>query len=223
MNRVIVLGTNNLKKRQELELLLADCSVELKTLKDFSNSIEVVEDGLTFSENACKKASEQATNLNQWVLAEDSGLIVDCLTDQPGVYSARFGALKKIQQEKGYKSLTEAAQACPEVHSSDQDNNNMLLEVLKDTPMDKRTARYCCYMALSNPEGQIIAQTVGQCCGRILTAPFGENGFGYDPYFEVIEFHRTFGLLAPEVKSCISHRARAARKLIPILRHGIIR
>lgn len=218
MKKSIVLGTNNLKKRHELELLFADCNVELKTLRDFDNSIEVVEDGVTFSQNADKKAAEQAKHLNQWVLAEDSGLIVDLLKDEPGVYSARFGALKKMQRENGYASLTQAAEIHPEIHSSDLQNNQTLLEVLQNVPMEKRTAYYCCFMSLANPQGEIVARTNGQCRGRILTQPFGENGFGYDPYFEIVEFHLTFGLLAPEVKSCISHRARAARQLIPILK-----
>ncbi len=218
MTTTLVLGTNNLKKRAELEKLLVDTDIQIKTLRDFENSIEVVEDGLTFAQNADKKASEQALVLNQWVLAEDSGLIVDVLRDEPGVYSARYSALKKIQQENGYATLADAARLHPDIHSTDADNNAALLEVLKGKTADQRRAHYCCFMALSNPQGEIVARTNGVCYGRILTEPHGENGFGYDPYFEVVEFHKTFGLLAPEVKSCISHRARATRALIQILK-----
>lgn len=217
MSWTIVLGTGNLKKRQELEALLSGLDIELLTLKDFPNAIEVIEDGLTFAENARKKAAEQAKHLNQWVLAEDSGLTVDILKTEPGVYSARFAALKQMQRENGWATLSEAAKAHPEVHSTDADNNRMLLDVLKDVSADERAARYNCFMALSNPQGEIVAETNGYCCGRILDQPHGTNGFGYDPYFEIVELHQTFGLLSPAVKSCISHRARAARQLIPIL------
>ena len=218
MTSILVLGTNNLKKRAELEKLLVDTEIQIKTLRDFENSIEVLEDGLTFAENADKKASQQAIQLNQWVLAEDSGLIVDSLKDEPGVYSARYAALKKIQLENGYATLADAARLHPDIHSSDADNNAMLLDVLKGKTGDQRRAHYCCFMALSNPQGEIVARTFGFCYGRILTEPHGENGFGYDPYFEVVEFHKTFGLLAPEVKSCISHRARATRAMISLLK-----
>lgn len=219
MNCILVLGTGNLKKRQELEALLSagGSNIDLRTLKDFPNALDVVEDGLTFAENACKKASEQAKHLNQWVLAEDSGLTVDCLKTEPGVYSARFAALKQMQRENGWSTLVEAAKAHPDVHSSDDDNNRMLLDVLKDASLDQRAAQYNCYMALSNPQGEIVAQTNGYCRGRILAQPYGTNGFGYDPYFEIVELHQTFGMLAPAVKSCISHRARASRQMIPLL------
>ena len=143
---------------------------------------------------------------------------VDALGGEPGVYSARYAALKKIQRENGYATLADAARLHPDIHSSDDDNNAMLLKVLEGKTGDQRRAHYCCYMALSNPQGEIVARTSGVCYGRILTEPHGENGFGYDPYFEVVEFHKTFGLLAPEVKSCISHRARATRAMIPLLK-----
>lgn len=190
---LLVLGTHNKKKGRELLTLLAPHGFELKTLADFSTAIEVVEDGDSFSANACLKASQQAVNLNQWVLGEDSGLVVDALGGEPGIYSARFSG----------------------ENATDQTNNALLLERLGDTPLEKRTAHYVCHAALSDPQGNIVAQCEDICCGRIRFEESGAGGFGYDPLFELPEFHRTFGELGDVVKTVLSHRSRAMRKILP--------
>ena len=192
---VLVLGTGNKKKRLELEVLLGPLGLELKTLADFSNSIEVVEDGASFAENGALKASEQAKNLGQWVLGEDSGLAVDALDGAPGIYSARY-----------------AGEPC-----DDEANNRKLLDVLGDLPLEKRTAHYVCSAALSDPTGKIHATGEGHCCGRIRFTAAGSGGFGYDPLFELPEYHRTFGELGGSLKAVISHRAVAMRILLPQL------
>jgi len=192
---VLVLGTGNRKKGLELIELLAAVGAELRTLADFAEPIEVVESGDTFAENAALKAVEQARHLGQWVLAEDSGLMVDALEGRPGVYSARYSG--------------------PD--ATDASNNELLLKELGETPIARRTARYVCHMTLSDPEGTIRAESEGYCRGRILTEPRGTGGFGYDPLFEVVEYHRSFGELGPVAKACLSHRARAARRLLPQL------
>lgn len=190
-----VLGTGNRKKGLELEELLAMVGVPFKTLADFDRSLEVIEDGTTFAENAIKKASEQARFLGEWVIAEDSGICVDFLHGAPGIYSARFSG----------------------ENADDEANNRLLLEKLGDLPLEKRTAFYTCSAAVADPQGEIRAQSESYCRGRILFKPVGIGGFGYDPLFEVIEYHRTFGELGSCVKRAISHRSRAIRMLIPKL------
>jgi XTP/dITP diphosphohydrolase len=191
----VVLGTSNLAKGRELEELLQPWGFAVQTLQNFENPLDVIEDGETFAENARKKASEQATHLNRWVLADDSGLVVDALKGAPGIYSARFAG----------ESATDA------------DNNSKLIQSLADTPLEKRSAHYYCHVALSDPKGQIRAECWGICRGRIRLEAAGSNGFGYDPLFEVIEYHRTFGQLGGRVKSALSHRARAMRGIVPQL------
>jgi len=199
MTFTIVLGTNNRKKGIELAELLAPYDIEVRTLGDFTQKWDVVEDGATFRDNARKKATEQARFLGHWVIGEDSGLSVDALDGAPSVYSARFAALSG------------------DGNASDEDNNRLLLEKLADTPLEKRTAHYTCAAAIADPDGTIRGEAEQYCSGRILFEPAGTGGFGYDPLFEVVEFHRTFGVLNPAIKRAISHRARAMRRLIPIM------
>ena len=191
----LVFGTGNKHKGIELAEILLPTGINLKTLADFPNHIDVVEDGNSFGENAAKKATQQARHLNRWVLAEDSGISVPVLDGAPGIFSARFSG--------------------PD--ATDEKNNLLLLEKLAHFTNEKRTAFYTCHMVLSDPAGVVRFESEGRCYGRILTAPHGYNGFGYDPLFEVVEYHKTFGELAPEVKRVISHRARAGRQLIPKL------
>jgi len=189
----LVIGTRNRKKGAELAGLLEPLGFTVATLDDFPAAIDVVEDGDTFAGNARLKASQQAAHLGRWVLADDSGLEVDALNGAPGVYSARFAG--------------EGA--------TDDANNRLLLEKLADTPLQKRTARYVCHVAVADPTGQIRAQSEDYCCGRICFEPAGTNGFGYDPLFELIEYHRTFGELGPRTKQALSHRSRALRAIVP--------
>ena len=188
-HKILVLGTGNRKKGLEMAELFAPLGLEIKTLADFPETQNVVEDGGSFAENAYKKACEQSVFLNLPVLAEDSGLVVDALNGAPGIFSARFSGK----------------------NATDESNNALLLEKLAGVPWERRTAYYVCEMVLSDAEGRILAVTSGTCGGRIRFEQDGTNGFGYDPLFEVVEYHQTFGRLAPIVKQAISHRSRAAR------------
>lgn len=193
MSRVLVLGSRNRKKLAELAGLLVPHGLTLKTLADFPAALEVEETGDTFAANARLKATVQARHLRQWVLGEDSGLSVAALDGAPGVYSARFSG----------------------PGATDERNNRLLLERLSGVPLEQRGAHYTCCAALSDPEGIVRAESEGLCRGRILTEAAGSGGFGYDPLFEVVECHRTFGELTPAVKSVLSHRSRAIRQLVP--------
>ena len=195
MLRLLVLGTGNRKKAQELGRLLAGVRLELRTLADYPQAINVVEDGSTFAANAALKATQQARHLGLWVLADDSGLMVDALDGAPGVFSARYS---------GHGA-------------TDAGNNQKLLEALRDVPREKRTAQFVCHICLADPSGAIRGESAASCRGRILFAVGGSGGFGYDPLFEIAEYHRSFGELSPLVKSHLSHRARATGRIIPRL------
>jgi len=189
---LLVLGTGNRKKGWELTELLAPAPLRLQTLADLPEAIRVEEDGHTFADNAAAKATRQARHLGLWVLGEDSGLMVDVLGGEPGVRSARYAGL----------------------NATDELNNRRLLDALGQTPLEKRSARFVCHMSVSDPCGTIRAQSEACCRGRILFEPQGAHGFGYDPLFEIVEYHRSFGQLGPIVKACLSHRARAAGRLL---------
>jgi XTP/dITP diphosphohydrolase len=195
MAAVLILGTHNRKKARELGELLAPLGIELKTLADVPDALEIDEAGDSFAANAELKAAGQARHLRAWVLGEDSGIAVDALGGAPGIYSARY--------------------AGPE--ATDAQNNERLLAALGDTPLERRTAHYESHLALARPSGAIRARAEGRCCGRIRFQPAGSAGFGYDPVFEVVEYHRTFGELGERVKTVLSHRARAVEKLLPRL------
>jgi XTP/dITP diphosphohydrolase len=215
----LVVGTHNRKKGHELGELLTPWDFSVVTLADVPDAIEVAEDGDSFAANARKKASEQARHLGRWVLADDSGLEVDALGGAPGVYSARFALLSPSTFRKGAHHL--AVQTLPqplpmrEGISFDQANNERLLAELGDLPAEKRTARYVCHVAVADPTGEIRAESCDVCRGRIRRELAGSHGFGYDPLFEVVEYHRTFGELGPAVKRAISHRSRALRAILP--------
>ncbi|MDO5553928.1 MAG: non-canonical purine NTP pyrophosphatase [Planctomycetia bacterium] len=195
MTPVLVFGTGNRHKALEMNELVAPIGIKLLTLADIADAIDVEEDGTTFAANAIKKASVQALHLHQWVLAEDSGLSVAALGGAPGVWSARFSA--------------------PD--PTDEKNNDLLLAKLAGRPAEDRVAWYTCHMVLADPNGVVQVESEGRCYGRILTERHGQNGFGYDPLFEIVEYHKSFGELAPAVKRVISHRARAARAMLPAL------
>ena len=198
-----VLGTRNRHKGREMaEMITPTWSVDrhlarlaIATLDDHPDLAEVVEDADTFAGNARKKATETAQALGQWVLADDSGLAVDALKGAPGVFSARYAG-----------------------ESADDDaNNRKLLEEMANIADARRTAAYRCHLALADPTGAIRAEAKGMCRGSITREPRGTNGFGYDPYFLIVEYHKTFGELGPIVKRHLSHRARAFEQLRPRL------
>ncbi len=193
----LVIASRNAKKRREIEELLAPHAIEVLSVTEFPGVPEVIEDGVTFAENAAKKAIQTARFLNCWVLGEDSGLMVDALDGAPGVYSARFSG----------------------DGATDEKNNAKLIAELANVPDDKRGAQYLCHAAISDPAGIIRLTVEATCRGRIIREPRGVNGFGYDPYFLIPEYHQTFGELSSIVKQHLSHRARAFERLIsPLVR-----
>jgi XTP/dITP diphosphohydrolase len=193
--RRLVLGSRNKKKLRELVELLSDL-VDVTDLSPFPNAPEVDETGTTFEENARLKATTLAPILNEWVLGEDSGLVVPSLGGQPGVYSARWAG----------------------THGDDAANNAKLLRELAGKAGDDRAAYYVSTAALADPTGNVVAVVDGKCWGRIAATATGEGGFGYDPLFVIPEYHRSFGELSSVVKHALSHRGRAIGKLRPILR-----
>lgn len=198
----LVLGTRNAGKLRELEPLLRPLGVRCRSLDGLAGAVEVEETGSTFAENAALKASQQAVALSRHVFAEDSGLLVDALDGAPGVYSARYSG----------------------PGATDERNNDLLLERLAAAdPARGRGAAYECHMAVAAPNGEILVTASGRCRGVIATSRRGSGGFGYDPLFIVPEYHATFGELGPSVKAVISHRARALRRLVEILRGGRVR
>ncbi len=192
---MLVLGTANRKKGIELADLVRPAGVEVATLADFPGDLSVEESGETFAANARLKAAGYARLLGRWVLADDSGLEVDLLGGRPGVFSARYAGFD----------------------ASDESNNRLLLGELADAPIERRTARFVCHIAVADPTGEIRGESDASCRGRILFEPRGEDGFGYDPLFEIVEYHRTFAELGLRAKSVLSHRARAAARIIPAL------
>lgn len=191
----LILGSRNRKKSREIAELLEPHGLTAQSIADFPEVADVVEDGATFLENASKKAAEPARQLGRWVIGEDSGLMVDALGGAPGVYSARYSG--------------EGA--------TDDSNNRKLQTELAGVPLEQRTAAYSCTIALADPSGAIRLTSEGRCRGLIITEARGANGFGYDPYFLIREYDRTFGELSARVKHQISHRARAFGLFIPQL------
>lgn len=199
MPPLLVLGTRNRKKREEIVEILADLDLTFGDLSEYPNLPEVVEDADSFEGNARKKASETARALKQWVLAEDSGLVVPILKGEPGVYSARYAGKQ----------------------GDDEANNDKLLAQLANVPDDLRGAYYVCFAAVADPQGEIRATAEGRCHGVLVRERRGTGGFGYDPLFLIPEYHRTFGELSSTVKHALSHRARALEHLRPSLRRAL--
>jgi len=192
--QTLILATANRKKAGELITLMqprVPSNIRLLTLADLPPAPDVDETGTTFAENAQLKATQQARRLGGWVIGDDSGLAVDALGGRPGVYSARYAGLG----------------------ASDADNRQLLIKEMTGVPTEKRTAQFVCFLALAAPDGTIRAMVDGACHGRIRESESGSGGFGYDPLFEIVEYHRTFGVLAPEVKGVLSHRARAVEAM----------
>jgi len=194
----ILIATTNPGKMKELSAML-DADVEWLSLADFPNINEVEEDGKTFAENARKKALGYAKQTGLWTIADDSGLMVDALDGAPGVNSARFSGAK----EKNREML-------------DHKNMAKLLDLLKDVPDKKRTARFVCSICLATPE-KVLIETQGLLEGVIGRVQKGSNGFGYDPLFVVPASSKTVAQLSNEEKNQISHRANAIRNFNNLL------
>ncbi len=196
MTQRIVLASNNAGKVREFNQLLADSGFEVLPQSEF-NVVEAEETGLTFVKNAILKARNAAEHTGLPAIADDSGLEVDALDGAPGIYSARFAG----------------------AGASDQQNLEKLLDDIKDIPDAQRTARFQCLMVYlrhaKDPTPQIFQ---GTWEGRILHAPQGDNGFGYDPVFFVPTHNCSSAELEPDVKNSLSHRGQALKQLIEALR-----
>ena len=196
MTRQVVLATNNAKKLTELRRIVAAAApdVEVLALSDVGTYPEPAETELTFEGNALLKARACVAATGLPALADDSGLSVDLLNGMPGVRSARWSG--------------------PE--ATDRSNNELLLAQLDDVPDARRTAQFRCAMALVLPDGAEHVR-LGNLPGRLLRAPVGENGFGYDPLFVADGHERSTAELDAAAKDAISHRGQAIRAIVPVL------
>jgi XTP/dITP diphosphohydrolase len=199
VKRTLVLATRNAHKVEEMQEMLRDLPVRLIGMDAYPDAAEPEETGTTFGENAVIKAAAAASSTGQWALADDSGIAVDALQGRPGVYSARWAGPGSGAAEWIAKTLSE----------------------LENVPVESRTARYICALALADPSGKIVAMTEGTFEGRIADAPRGTGGFGYDPIFLVggDSQERTAAQLSPDEKHALSHRGKAVRELLPDLRN----
>lgn len=190
MVKKIVFATGNQDKMKEIKSILADVGMDIVTMGEAGIHVEIIEDGETFDENAVIKARAIAAYVNDIVLADDSGLEIDYLNKEPGVYSARYAG-----EDTPYSI-----------------KNQMILDRLEGVPPERRTARFVCVIAAVLPDGEVIT-TRGTIEGYIGYEPAGENGFGYDPIFYVPEYKCMSAQLDTEVKNQISHRGRALRAM----------
>ena len=182
----LLIASNNAGKLREFKEILSAYYSEILTPRDLALSLEVEENGRTFEENALIKARAFAKAAHMDAMADDSGLCVDALDGAPGVYSARYAG----------------------DHGDDDANNQLLLKNLIGVPDEKRTARFVCCIALVKEDGtEKTTQAASE--GRILRAPIGEGGFGYDCLFYCEQYGRSYAQLTPEEKNAISHRGKA--------------
>ncbi len=186
----IIFATGNEHKMTEIREILAGLKAEILSMKDAGITADIVEDGSTFEENAVIKAKAVAKEVDAIVLADDSGLEIDYLNKEPGVYSARY-----MGEDTSYEI-----------------KNQALLDRLKGVPKEKRTARFVCAIAAVFPHGEVIVkrETIE---GYIGDKPAGKNGFGYDPIFYVEEFQCSTAELTMEQKNALSHRGNALRAM----------
>lgn len=186
----ILIATRNKDKVREISEILDLPDIGFFGLENFPDCPEAEETGRTFDDNAMIKASQAAYYSGLWTLADDSGLVIDALNGQPGIFSARF--------------------AGPEADC--RDNWMKVLEMMKQVPEGKRTARFVCVLCLVGNNNRAFF-TRGEIEGTITTEPMGSNGFGYDPIFLPAGFDKTFAELDPPEKNRISHRSRALKKM----------
>ncbi len=191
----LVIATKNKNKISEIRDIMRTISgLEILSIADFGDIPDVVEDGTTFRENAQKKAAATAKYTGLAALSDDSGLMIDALHGEPGVFSARYGGT----------GLTDA------------DRNLLVLKKMENIPNDKRTARFICVIAIAMPNGT-IHYAEGNCEGLIIHEQRGTEGFGYDPIFLLPYKNKTMAELTLAEKNTISHRARALAKASEIL------
>lgn len=196
----LLIATKNNGKIREIQELLANIPVKIRTLNEFEEIIEPEETGATFAENAILKANYYAQRTGILALADDSGLKVAALNGAPGVFSARYAGKNATDAERIKKLLLEMNQVSGE----------------------NRDGQFVCAMAIVDKNGASKCLVEGVCEGRIAFSPAGKNGFGYDPVFIPKGFSETFGEISKEIKQKISHRALASLKIVGFLRDFIV-
>jgi len=184
----IIFATGNAGKMREIRMILADLRLEILSMKEAGLSADIEENGMTFEENALIKAKGIAALCQDIVLADDSGLEIDALNKEPGVYSARY-----MGENTSYHI-----------------KNKNLIDRLEGVPEEQRTARFVCAIAAVLPDGRVL-ETKAAMEGRIGYEERGENGFGYDPIFMLPEYGKSTAELSPEEKNQLSHRGKALR------------
>ena len=194
----IVFATGNQGKLREVKKILADLNVDIVSMKEEGIQIDVDENGTTFAENAQIKATAIGAHTDAIVLADDSGLVIDALNGEPGIYSARY-----LGEDTSYRI-----------------KNQNLIDRLEGVPDEKRTARFVCAIAAALPDGTVL-HTEGTIEGIIGYEERGENGFGYDPIFYVPKLGKTTAELSDDEKNAISHRGSALEKMKVLLREYI--
>ena len=192
----LVFATGNQNKMREIREIYQDLGYEILSMKEAGVAVDIVEDGTTFEENALIKARAIANEIDAIVLADDSGLEIDYLNKEPGIYSARY-----MGEDTSYDI-----------------KNQTLLDRLEGVPDEKRTARFVCAIAAAMPDGscEVVRGTMEGIIGHEIA---GENGFGYDPIFFLPEYGCTSAELSPEKKNELSHRGEGLRKIRKILEH----
>lgn len=193
-DKTIVFATKNHAKMKEIHEILDGLGIKVISMEEAGIDVDVIEDGTTFEENAIKKAEEIMEKTGTIVLADDSGLEVDYLDKEPGIYSARYGGVDTPYKIK----------------------NKLIIDRLEGVIDSKRTARFVCVIAAAFPDGH-VETTRGTIEGRIGYEEKGDNGFGYDPIFYVSEYGMTTAEMPSEVKNLISHRGKALRAMKDIL------
>ncbi len=182
----LIFATGNEKKMKEIRMILGDLDYEILSMKEAGITVDIVEDGSTFEENAMIKATAISKLTNCLVLADDSGLEVDYMDKMPGIYSARW-----LGEDTSYTV-----------------KNRKIIENLEGVPDEKRTARFVCAIAAAFPDGRVLTKR-GTIEGIIGYEERGSNGFGYDPIFFLPEYGKTTAELDPEEKNKVSHRGKA--------------
>ncbi|MBL7132434.1 MAG: RdgB/HAM1 family non-canonical purine NTP pyrophosphatase [Candidatus Omnitrophica bacterium] len=186
----LVIATRNKKKLKEIKYMLRGLNLKITSLADYDNLPKIIEDGLTFQQNAIKKSATIAQYLKKLTLGEDSGLEVPALGNRPGVYSSRYSGK----------------------NATDKKNNRKILKELEKVPLKKRNAKYICSVAISDRH-KLLGVFEGRCRGLITRRERGKAGFGYDPVFLIPKYNKTFGELGEEIKHRMSHRYKAFRKV----------
>jgi XTP/dITP diphosphohydrolase len=188
----ILIATKNSGKVNEIKDVLTDLNIRILSLNDFPDIPKIEENGKTYQENALKKAVDVSKYSRKICLADDSGLEIECLKGKPGIYTSRWG-------------------------NTDEERINKVLNLLKNIPKDKRNAKFVCALVLVFPGGKVYTVR-GECKGKISLFPKGEHGFGYDPIFLVPQYNKTFAELGDKIKNQISHRGKAMRRMVEIIK-----